>query len=193
MMENNFNLYADLYGKYVQMDDRFETVHIWSETLAVKNEGNYTPKEISKEVYEKEMLNAWNSTDEKSNKKIRQQIIRTNLYKALLEDGWMSYGLYEYEMEEHLDYWKEGLHRDKDEFLFVVNERADHVAMLLITKEDELFINENAREKLKLLWNKTKGAYKYNIEFLLPFMANQLDNGDLSVHGVKYEKSTKIK
>ena len=33
----SFPLFQDLYGSYVQMDDRFETVHIWSKELAIKN------------------------------------------------------------------------------------------------------------------------------------------------------------
>lgn len=43
------------------MNDKFETVHIWSEELALKNEGRYTPKLISKSKYESEMMSSWNS------------------------------------------------------------------------------------------------------------------------------------
>jgi hypothetical protein len=43
------------------MDDRFETVHIWSEELAMKNEGKWTPKEISKETYDCEKQETWNN------------------------------------------------------------------------------------------------------------------------------------
>ena len=57
--------------------------------------------------------------------------------------------------------------------------------MLLITKEVELFINEKAREQLKIFW---KTAYKKNIEFLLPSMASELIEGILSVNGVKYQR-----
>ena len=57
--------------------------------------------------------------------------------------------------------------------------------MLLITKSGELYINEEAREQLKAEWGTT---YKSNIERLLPFMAEQLANGILSVNGVKYSK-----
>lgn len=47
----DFNPHEELYGKYVQMDDRFETVHIWNEKLALKNKGRWTPIEITKEQY----------------------------------------------------------------------------------------------------------------------------------------------
>lgn len=43
------------------MNDRFETVHIWSEELALKNKGRWTPIAISKETYLKEMQHSWNN------------------------------------------------------------------------------------------------------------------------------------
>jgi len=107
--------------------------------------------------------------------------IEVVLRKALLLEGEMEYGLYKYELEEHIDYWKDGLEKDKEEYVFVLTERKGDMAMLLITK-DELFINEKAKDKLKLYW---KGAYKKNIEMLLPRMAEELANGFLSVNGVK--------
>ena len=109
--------------------------------------------------------------------------IKERLYKALLQDGEMEDTLYEYELSEHIDYWKEGLHRDKEEFVFVVNERQGDVAMVLITKSGRLFINEKARKQLQLYW---KGQYEKNIELLLPAMAKELSKGRLSVNGVKY-------
>jgi len=111
-----------------------------------------------------------------------KQIIE-RLHKALLQDGEMEDTLYEYELSEHIDYWKEGLHRDKEEFVFVVNERQGDVAMVLITNTGRLFINEKARKQLQLYW---KGQYEKNIELLLPAMAKELSKGRLSVNGVKY-------
>jgi len=57
----SFQLFQELYGSYVQMDDRFETVHIWDEELALKNKGRWTPKLISKSKYEAEKLHSWNN------------------------------------------------------------------------------------------------------------------------------------
>jgi hypothetical protein len=55
-MENTdtFNVYAELNGKFVQMDDRFESVHVWDHELAIKNQGRWTPIEISEQAYLKE-------------------------------------------------------------------------------------------------------------------------------------------
>ena len=42
------NLHANLNGKLVQMNDRFETVHVWSEQLALDNAGVWTPTQVTK-------------------------------------------------------------------------------------------------------------------------------------------------
>jgi hypothetical protein len=57
----SFQLFQELYGNYVQMDDRFESVHIWSEELALRNKGKWTPQLISKAKYEAEKLHSWNN------------------------------------------------------------------------------------------------------------------------------------
>ncbi len=57
----SFQLFQELYGSYVQMDDRFESVHIWSEELALRNKGRWTPILISKSKYEAEKLHSWNN------------------------------------------------------------------------------------------------------------------------------------
>lgn len=56
----SFQLFQELYGSYVQMDDRFESVHIWSEELALRNKGRWTPILI-KSKYEGEKLHSWNN------------------------------------------------------------------------------------------------------------------------------------
>lgn len=59
-MSLKYDLFDTLYGKYVQMDDRFESVHIWSEDLAHANKGRWTPQVISEEKYKevKDFFNA---------------------------------------------------------------------------------------------------------------------------------------
>lgn len=57
----SFPLFDNLYSQFVQMDDRFESVHIWSEVLALKNKGRWTPIAISKEKYLEEMRHSWNN------------------------------------------------------------------------------------------------------------------------------------
>ena len=110
--------------------------------------------------------------------------IENALRKALLLNGEMSDELFEYELEENVDYWKKNMEKDKDEFLFVVTENNGDVAILLMTNKNELFINEKARQKLHEFWEEDS-LYNYNIEFLLPVMTEQLENDIISVNGIK--------
>ena len=48
IIPKEFEMYEDLYGKYVKLNDRFETEHIWNKELALKNKGKWIPKEESK-------------------------------------------------------------------------------------------------------------------------------------------------
>ena len=115
-----------------------------------------------------------------------RKAIQNRLRKALVLNGDMSYALYKYELEEHLAYWRAGMIRDRDEFLFVVKEHSGDVAMLLLTAKGELFINEQAREKLQSLW-RAPGVYASNLKLFLPMMAELLESGELWVTGVKTE------
>ncbi len=94
----------------------------------------------------------------------------------------MEQDLYEYELEEHLDYWYQGLKADQDEFVFAVTEHSGDVAMVLITKEKSIYVNEAARAKLSELWTK---AYWENMKRLIPMMAEGLAQEIISVNGVK--------
>jgi len=57
-----------VYGDYVQLNDRFESVHIWSKEVETKcNRRRYDgsvpfiPLKITKEVYDREMKHPWNN------------------------------------------------------------------------------------------------------------------------------------
>jgi hypothetical protein len=82
---------------------------------------------------------------------------------------------------EHIAYWKDCLKRDKEDFLFVVTVNNGDAAMLLITNNDEQYINEKARKQLKAFWQKN---YRTNIEMLLPAMVKDLSDDFFSVTGV---------
>jgi len=114
--------------------------------------------------------------------------IRQALEHALLHQGEMHRELYEYELEEHVDYWKASMRRDGDEFLFVVDARMNevtrqpNVALLLLEPSGNLAINEPARDRLQVLWG---DAYAPNMQTLIPSFVQQLKEGVLPVHGVK--------
>jgi hypothetical protein len=116
------------------------------------------------------------------NQTLRTKQIANLLRTALVEGGQMHRSLYEYELEEHIDYWYAGLKADKDEFVFVVTENTGHVAMALILSDKTLYINDEARAKLMEFWPQT---YRANLIRLIPKMAADLASGHISVNGVK--------
>jgi hypothetical protein len=118
----------------------------------------------------------------KEEKKAKQLAIFQVLYKALLLDGPLFQSLYEHEMQEHIEYWTEGMKKDKDDFVFVVTENNGHAAMLVIAKNEELLINEPARTFIKKVWQE---QYRKNMEILIPQMVADLSAGYFSVNGVK--------
>ncbi|MFM7447614.1 MAG: hypothetical protein ACKO24_03320 [Leptolyngbyaceae cyanobacterium] len=116
--------------------------------------------------------------------------IENLLHKALLEEGKMEYSLYEYELEEHINYWYKGLKTDQDDFVFVVTENSGHVAMVLIMPDKTVLVNEEARAKLSEFW---QNNYSTNLKRLIPVMAKELANNELFVNGVKIVDRKQIK
>ena len=107
------------------------------------------------------------------------------LTKALLSEGKMEYSLYEYELLDMKNDLKLSMKRDRDDYIFSVTENSGHVAMVLIEKSGEVYINEQAREKLKTLW---RLAYESNMKKLIPDFAQQLNQGAIPINGVKVTK-----
>ena len=118
--------------------------------------------------------------------------IQARLFNALLLDGPMTQALYEWELEEHVGYWRKGMLWDKDDFLIVVTEHTGDVAMLLIDKKGQLFINEEGRKHLRRKW-KSPGVYANNMLLFIPQMAQQLHGGEIWVTGVKIMPGLRFK
>src|SRR5712672_1353008 len=98
---------------------------------------------------------------------MRKKAIEKNLRKALLEDGPLAQTLFEYELKEHIEEYKQSKRADGDKFFFAITEHTQGVAMILIDESDQVHINEAARDLLKKLWPKT---YKKNLQLLIPDM-----------------------
>ena|SRR6266498_4562361 len=106
-----------------------------------------------------------------------------HLVRALLNNGAMSKSLFEEELKEQIDEFLKSKQEDKDDYFFAITERNNHVAMLLIDRDDNIHVNEEARAMLKTFW---KGSvYKDNMLMLLPQMVNELSEGYYFVTGVK--------
>ena len=117
----------------------------------------------------------------------RKQLI-DRLRKALLEDGAMAHALYEHELKEHIDYWHKELKRDREDVVFVVTENTGDVAMVLITRDKTVYVNEDARQELMKVW---KANYAHNMEMLIPAMVGDLINNCFAVTGVKVVDTSK--
>ncbi len=102
----------------------------------------------------------------------------------------MAYALYEHELKEHIDYWYKGLKRDREDVVFVVTENTGDVAMVLITRNKTVYINEDARQELMKVW---KANYANNMEMLIPAMVGDLMNNCFAVTGVKVVDTSKPK
>ncbi len=113
---------------------------------------------------------------------MRKKKIANLLRKAFLQGSKMERTLYQYELEEHIDYWYKSLKSDHDEFVFAVTENSEAVAMVLITADKTIYINEDARKQLSKEWSIN---YKTNIKRLIPMMAEDLANDIISFNGVK--------
>ena len=113
--------------------------------------------------------------------------IENLLKQTLLHEGAMQYGLYEHELEEQLDELKASLTADQDDYIFTVTENSGHIAMVLIEKSGQVYVNEQARGKLQALW---PAAYESNIQKLIPAFAQQLHEGELPINGVKTIKQS---
>jgi hypothetical protein len=108
--------------------------------------------------------------------------IKKLLTNALLKDGEMQHSLYEYELQDILDDLRSSLIEDKDEYIFSVTVNNGHVAMVLIERSGELYINELARDKLKDLW---RNNYTHNVKLFIPDFAKQLNKKEFPIYGVK--------
>ena len=71
---------------------------------------------------------------------------------------------------------------DQDDYIFTVTENNGDVAMVLIEKSGQVYINEQARERLQALW---PVGYTGNMKNFIPSFARQLSRGELPITGVK--------
>lgn len=111
--------------------------------------------------------------------------IRAALEKALLHDGAMSNDLYSNVLEDFTDELQQSLIADHDDYIFTVVEEDKAVAMVLLERSGQIYINEQARARLQELW---PAAYASNMQQFIPFFAQQLNQGQLPINGVKVAK-----
>jgi hypothetical protein len=57
------------------------------------------------------------------------KIIEQNLRRALLEDGPFAQALFEYELAEHIEEYRQSKQADGDQYFFAITEHTNDVAM----------------------------------------------------------------
>jgi hypothetical protein len=112
---------------------------------------------------------------------MRKKIITKNLEKALLQDGKLEIELYKWELEENVQFYGKSKQQDQDQYLLAITENNNDVAMLIIDEQDNLLINEAARDKLKQLW---QNNYEQNLKKLIPKIAQDLSDGYIFYSGI---------
>ena len=114
---------------------------------------------------------------------ITEQYYTNKLTNALLNGSPMSLARYQYELEEQIEELKAIMHEDNNDLLMTLTENSGDVAMLLILKDDTVYCNEEARDKLQDLW---KEYYEYNIQLIIPGMVEDLCVDCLPLFGCMY-------
>lgn len=110
------------------------------------------------------------------------------LEQVLLQDGEMDRALYEWEMEQHVEYWTAKMLQTHSEYLIVADVGMNmatgqpRAALLVLELSGVIAVNEAARDRLKTFW---KDTYAPNIRKLIPAFASMLKDNQLAVHGVK--------
>lgn len=105
----------------------------------------------------------------------------------LLEGGDFSQALFEFDLEARIEAHLQAKHEDGDKYLFVIAEKPNEIAMMLIDENDEVHVNEEARALLMNLWQGEN--YKNNVLLFMPDMANELDKGNHYFAGVKVQEN----
>lgn len=118
---------------------------------------------------------------------MRKKIIAKNLKKVLLENGAFSRALFELDLEDRIVAYLQSKHEDGDKYMFVIAEKSNEIAMMLIDENDEVHVNQDARALLMKLWQGE--IYKSNIRLFMPDMVNELDKGNHYFVGVKIKKN----
>ncbi len=112
-----------------------------------------------------------------------EEYYHNKLTNALLNNSPMSLVRYQYELEEQIEELQAIMHEDSNDLLMAITENTGDVAMLLLLKDDSVYCNEDARDKLRELW---KDSYEYNIQLIIPGMVEDLCNDCLPMFACMY-------
>ncbi|MGJ0486268.1 MAG: hypothetical protein ACR65R_17290 [Methylomicrobium sp.] len=110
--------------------------------------------------------------------------VQNLLESALIGDQAMSDALLSENLIEHKDEFSKSLEEDNEDVIFAIDQHENSIAMLLIEKNGDFYVNTDAKDRLKFYWQYN---YENNLKKFIPFMANQLKAGKFAVLGFTIE------
>ncbi|MEI6428213.1 MAG: hypothetical protein WCO45_07460 [Pseudanabaena sp. ELA607] len=119
---------------------------------------------------------------------MRTREISKALRKALLQEGNMDSSLYQDKLSGHVEEWYQELINEQGGFVFVIAERDENIAMVMIDKDKNILMNEAGRAQLAKIWAKN---YVKNKKFLIPDLADRLDEYGIAITGITVQKTPK--
>lgn len=114
---------------------------------------------------------------------MRKKVIARTLQKVLLEGGAFSRALFAFDLEDRIEAYLQSKREDGDKYMFVIAEKSNEIAMMLIDEDDDVHVNEDGRVLLMTL--RQGENYKNNVLLFMPDMASELEKGNHYFAGVK--------
>ena len=108
------------------------------------------------------------------------------LRKVLLEGESFAFALFEYELEENLDFYVSSRIKDQDKYFLAITENSHDVAMILVNEKNQVLVNNSAKKELQHYWGKN---YENHMNKLIPKIAKALAQDLIYITGInEYDK-----
>ena len=104
------------------------------------------------------------------------------LRQVLLEGEPFAFALFEYELEENLDFYVSSRSKDMDKYFMAITENSNDVAMILVNENNQVLVNDSARKELQDYWGNN---YENHINKLIPQIAKALAQDLIYITGIK--------
>jgi len=109
--------------------------------------------------------------------------IAADLLSALSGRKPLSIDLYVEALADHEAALKASLNKDADDALLCMLADDGDVAMMLIDWDGSIYRNENALQKLQVMW---RHSFDTNVQTLLPLFSTHISQKNLGVAGIKW-------
>lgn len=114
------------------------------------------------------------------------KVIQKSSESTLLGNIEMSADLFNQNLLNFKEDFTKSMNQDNEDVIFAFDEHNSQIAMLLIEKNGNYYGNAEAKLKLKEYW---KNNYDNNLKKFIPYMAKQLNSGEIAVTGFTVQAS----